>query len=103
MNSSVATTGVDGNTNAAAPGWRELWLKEDWWAIWLGLGIVLSACLLFTQGASLKWLAVTPAKCSTLPELTRHFAQNAVPAGVRLSVRRLGAHLRARPGRPRRA
>ena len=22
-------------------GWRELWLKEDWWAIWLGLGIVV--------------------------------------------------------------
>jgi hypothetical protein len=18
--------------------WRELWLKEDWWAIWLGVG-----------------------------------------------------------------
>ena len=29
------------NRTAAAPlRWRELWLKEDWWAIWLGLGIV---------------------------------------------------------------
>ena len=76
MNSTVATTGVDGNSNAAASGWRELWQKEDWWAIWLGLGIVVSACLLFAQGASLKWLAVTPAKWSTLPELARHFALN---------------------------
>ena len=25
----------------SAPRWRELWLKEDWWAIWLGLGIVI--------------------------------------------------------------
>src|SRR5207253_1838790 len=22
-------------------GWREIWFKEDWWAIWLGLGIVV--------------------------------------------------------------
>jgi hypothetical protein len=22
-------------------GWREMWLKEDWWAIWLGLGQVV--------------------------------------------------------------
>ena len=26
-----------------APGWRELWLKEDWWAVWIGLGFVLTA------------------------------------------------------------
>ncbi len=24
----------------SSSGWNELWLKEDWWAIWLGLGIV---------------------------------------------------------------
>ena len=36
--------------------WRELWLKEDWWAIWLGLGIVLVAYLFFANGASIKWL-----------------------------------------------
>jgi hypothetical protein len=41
-------------------GWRELWLKEDWWAIWLGLVIVAIAYLLFTNGSSLRWLAVTP-------------------------------------------
>jgi hypothetical protein len=22
-------------------GWTELWRKEDWWAVWLGLGVVL--------------------------------------------------------------
>jgi hypothetical protein len=30
--------------HAAQPaGWHELWLKEDWWAVWLGLSIVLVA------------------------------------------------------------
>jgi uncharacterized integral membrane protein (TIGR00698 family) len=57
-------------------GWRELWLKEDWWAIWLGLGIVVVAYLLFLDGSSLKWIAVTPAKWSTFGQLGQHFADN---------------------------
>src|SRR5581483_2917852 len=57
--------------------WRELWLKEDWWAIWLGLGIVLVAYGFFAQGGSIKWIAVTPSKWSTLPQLGTHFADNA--------------------------
>jgi uncharacterized integral membrane protein (TIGR00698 family) len=57
-------------------GWRELWLKEDWWAIWLGLGLVLVAYLLFANGSSLKWLAVTPAKWSSFEQLGQHFAGN---------------------------
>jgi uncharacterized integral membrane protein (TIGR00698 family) len=59
-------------------GWRELWLKEDWWAIWLGLAIIAIAYLLFTNGTSLRWLAVTPAKWSTLDQLTAHFENNAL-------------------------
>src|SRR5579862_4509209 len=64
-------------TDLAAPptpqrsGWSELWLKEDWWAIWLGLGIVLAALVLFTQGASIGWLAVTPPKWSSFDQLAR--------------------------------
>jgi uncharacterized membrane protein YadS len=58
------------------PGWRELWLKEDWWAIWLGLGIVLLGYVLFANGASLRWLAVTPGKWSTPGQLAQHFAAN---------------------------
>ncbi|MGE5539382.1 MAG: YeiH family protein [Gemmatimonas sp.] len=57
-------------------GWRELWLKEDWWAIWLGLGIVAAAYLAFVGGGSLSWIAVTPAKWSTLDQLAAHFAGN---------------------------
>ncbi len=59
-------------------GWRELWLKEDWWAIWIGLGIVIVGYFLFTQGASLKWIAVTPAKWSTLPQLGADLSKNAL-------------------------
>ena len=56
--------------------WRELWLKEDWWAIWLGLGIVIVAYLFFANGSSIKWLTVTPAKWSTIAQLGTHFSVN---------------------------
>jgi uncharacterized integral membrane protein (TIGR00698 family) len=56
--------------------WRELWLKEDWWAIWLGLGIVLAAYAFFANGASIRWIAVMPAKWSSWSQLGSHFAAN---------------------------
>jgi uncharacterized membrane protein YadS len=61
----------------AAPqerGWSELWRKEDWWAIWLGLGIVILDAVLFAKGDSLRWIAVTPPKWSSFAQLGAHFA-----------------------------
>src|SRR3984885_5405128 len=56
--------------------WRELWLKEDYWAIWIGLATVIIAYLFFANGSSIRWLAVTPAKWSDLPALGAHFQAN---------------------------
>lgn len=57
-------------------GWKELYLKEDWWAIWLGLGIVIIAFLFFMEGSSIKWIAIHPAKWSNFNELWSHFSSH---------------------------
>jgi uncharacterized integral membrane protein (TIGR00698 family) len=57
-------------------GWKELWLKEDWWAIWLGLGIVIVAYLFFANGSSIKWIAITPGKWSTVDQASAHFGEH---------------------------
>lgn len=66
-----------GTGGAGALGWRELWLKEDWWAVWLGLGIIAAALILFESGSSLNWLAVKPAKWAELGALGADLAHNA--------------------------
>jgi uncharacterized membrane protein YadS len=54
-------------------GWKELYLKEDWWAIWLGLGIVLVAFFFFAGGSTIKWIAISPGKWSNFTELWGNF------------------------------
>jgi len=62
-------------------GWKELYLKEDWWAVWLGIGLMALSILLFQAGSSnvLKSLAINPGglKWSSFDQLTNHFSQNA--------------------------
>lgn len=55
-------------------GWAELWRKEDWWAIWIGLTIVVASIALFEGGTSLRWLAVAPPKWSSFTQVTADLA-----------------------------
>jgi uncharacterized integral membrane protein (TIGR00698 family) len=57
--------------------WQELWLKEDWWAVWLGLSIVILAYIFYLSGSSISWIAVAPAKWSTLPQLATQLSATA--------------------------
>ncbi len=51
--------------------------NEDWWAIWIGLGLVIVAYLFFAGGSTVKWIAVAPTKWTSLDQLAGHFADNA--------------------------
>ena len=62
--------------NNPTPWWRELYQKEDWWSIWIGLGLLALAVLLFVAGGSLKWIAVAPAKWHALPDLGQQLLAN---------------------------
>ena len=66
------------NAVASNSAWRELFAREDWWAVWIGVGLVIAAALAFANGASLKWLAVTPQKWSTLEQIAAQFGTNAL-------------------------
>ncbi len=61
--------------------WRELLRKEDWWAIWIGLGLIAVAVALFVGGSSIKWIAVAPQKWAHAADvrlqLSQHGAQYA--------------------------
>ncbi|HEY2397085.1 MAG TPA: putative sulfate exporter family transporter [Rudaea sp.] len=73
MTNNAAANGQNGRPSL----WRELLAKEDWWAVWIGLGLVIVAAILFADGASLKWIAVTPQKWSTLEQIGKQFGGNA--------------------------
>ncbi len=53
-----------------------LWTKEDWWAVWLGLGIIICAIVFFVAGGTLRALAVSPPRDWTVfSRVTAHFAE----------------------------
>jgi uncharacterized membrane protein YadS len=75
------TDGAAKTAQARNSGWTDLYLQEDWWAIWLGVGTILIAIALFGNGSTaLKSLAINPGglKWSSFDQLANHFAQNAL-------------------------
>ncbi|HWW19867.1 MAG TPA: putative sulfate exporter family transporter [Steroidobacteraceae bacterium] len=55
---------------ARSSGWSDLIRQDDWWAIWIGLGLVAVAVALFANGDSIKWIAIAPQKWSHWQDLT---------------------------------
>ncbi|HVY73347.1 MAG TPA: putative sulfate exporter family transporter [Puia sp.] len=74
----MTTTNVEATTVNRSSGWQEFWSKEDWWAVWLGLSLVILAYIFYLAGSSISWIAVAPAKWSTGAQLVQQFSTNAV-------------------------
>ena len=53
-----------------------LFSTEDWWAVWVGLLTILIAWALFASGGSIKWLAVAPAKWSSVGQAASDLAKH---------------------------
>jgi uncharacterized integral membrane protein (TIGR00698 family) len=68
---------IEAPLSTSGLGWTELWRKEDWWAVWLGLATALIAYALFANGSSIAWLAVAPPKWGAFSQLVAHFQANA--------------------------
>ncbi len=62
--------------------WSELYRKEDWWAIWIGLGLIVAAVAWFASGGSIKWIAVAPQKWSHLADIGTQLKQHALQYGA---------------------
>ncbi len=55
----------------------QLFRQEDWWAIWIGLGLVAVAVLLVANGASIKWVAVAPTRWTHLGDAVAQLRDHA--------------------------
>jgi len=59
--------------------WTDFIRKEDWWAVWISLGLIGVAIAKFASGGSLQWIAVAPQKWSDAAELAGQLR----PQGIR--------------------
>lgn len=54
----------------------KLWKTEDWWSVWLGLGLVLLAIIALWMGTSIKGWAVLPSKITGFGAIGADLAKN---------------------------
>ena len=57
--------------------WRAFFLKEDWWAIWLGLGVVIVALIFFLAGGNISSFAALPPVWDDFGKLLTTLGNNA--------------------------
>jgi uncharacterized integral membrane protein (TIGR00698 family) len=67
---------ADSRSLARRSPWGDLFRNEDWWAIWIGLGLIAVAVALFAGSSSIKWIAVAPQKWSHLADVTLQLKQH---------------------------
>jgi uncharacterized membrane protein YadS len=60
-----------GDAARSTPGGRGLFSTEDWWAVWIGLLVIVVAWALFASGSSIKWLAVAPTKWTSVAQAAK--------------------------------
>lgn len=58
------------------PDARQGRISEDWWAIAIGLTLVLASCLLFLNASTLRWIAVLPPRWTGLHQVIVDLAAN---------------------------
>lgn len=56
--------------------WSDLFRREDWWAVWIGVGLIVAAVISFTSGGSIKWLAVAPQKWTHWSDVVAQLQRN---------------------------
>ncbi len=80
MTATHTTRGAGGEeVRVRSSGWSELYQKEDWWAIWIGIGLMVAAILAFSSGSTVvKTLAINPGglKWSSFDQISGHFLKN---------------------------
>ncbi|MED4883232.1 hypothetical protein NST12_05790 [Bacillus sp. FSL W8-1127] len=72
--------GTNLNEKKALPtvqrGWGELIRKEDWWAVWIGLFLVVIAIFFWLAGSSIKVLTAQIPKWGDIHTLTTTLSQH---------------------------
>jgi uncharacterized membrane protein YadS len=56
---------------------EKMWKTEDWWSVWLGLGIVFLAIFVFWAGGSIKGWVVIPGKLTEFSKVWADLVKNA--------------------------